>query len=583
MEQMRRATIMVVEDEIVLALELEEKLSDMGYLVVARATSGEEALEKAEQLRPDLILMDIRLDGDLDGIEVARLIGARYHFPVVYLTAYADEKTLQRATLTEPFGYLVKPYSERELRITVEMALHKAVMERQLRESEERFRTIFESAEDFVFLKDRSLAYTHVNPAMARFLGISGAEAVGKTDKELFSAEEFEYSKELEERVLGGQVLETEQKITIRGHGATCDFVRVPLRDASGRITGLCGIGRDVTERRELERDIQPGDEWIVLDRYPSPATKSTLRQVRLAAKVDSICLFLGESGSGKDYLARYLHDVSPRAKGPFFAINCAALAPELAESELFGHEKGAFTGAVSRKRGLLELAEGGTLLLNEIGELTPKLQSKLLTFLDTKSLTRVGAEKNIRVNARLVAATNRNLEQEVEAGNFRSDLYYRLSVVTIHVPPLRERKEDLPLIVGILVESLARRFGYRQIPAVDAEAVRVLTGYNWPGNIRELRNVLERALIHSDGRRITAAQIALDGAVATHDDSSLSLKVRLGKDVSLPEAVNRAKRALVSECLLRSGGSIKDSARMLGVTRDALNYLLRSLEMRRD
>ncbi len=455
-------TVLIVEDEIVLAMELEEKLTEMGYRVVARVTSGEDALESAERLRPALILMDIRLDDELDGIDAARLIRKKQHVPIVYLTAYADSKTLQRAKLTEPFGYLVKPYSERELHITIDMALHKAEMERRLRESEERFRALFDTAEDLVFVKDRWLRYTHVNPAMLKLIGVSLAEVIGKTDEELFGRREAEHSREVEQRVLLGQTVELEHTLAFQGYPIVCNYVRVPLRDAAGHINGLCGIGRDITDRKATEREtLSPTDVDADLhEQIVSPAMKTTLHHVRLAAKVDSICLFLGESGSGKDWLARYLHDHSPRASGPFFCINCAALAPELAESELFGHEKGAFTGAANRKRGLLELAEGGSLLLNEIGELSPKLQSKLLTFLDTKSFTRVGAEKNIFVNARLVAATNRHIDREVEAGTFRRDLFYRISVLTIRVPPLRERMEDLPILVRNLTTSLAKHDG---------------------------------------------------------------------------------------------------------------------------
>jgi PAS domain S-box-containing protein len=575
--------VIVVEDEIVLAMELEEKLTEMGYTVVARVTSGEDALSKAEELAPDLVLMDIRLDGEMDGIEAAAQIRQLHYVPIVYLTAYADDKTLKRAKLTEPYGYLVKPYSERELRITIDMALHKAQMEKRLRVSEERFRAVFESAEDLIFVKDRSLKYTHANRAMLKLLSLSESQVLGKTDVEVFGPEEARHSHEVELRVLMGHTVELEHTITLRGYPTVCNFVRVPLRDTSGQISGIAGIGRDVTDRKHKEDEALIDLEPASPDRYPSPVMQNTVRQVRLAAKVDSICLFLGESGVGKDYLARYLHDHSPRSGGPYFCINCAALSPELAESELFGHEKGAFTGATGRKRGLLELAEGGTLLLNEIGELSTTLQTKLLTFLDTKSFTRVGAERNIMVNARLVAATNRELQREVEAGTFRKDLFYRLSVITIHVPPLRERIEDIPILVKDLVAALAKRNGSRHVPDVDSEAMRVLAAYDWPGNIRELRNVLERALIHCGGKRITSAHISLDFNSHSHpDQTGISVKIRVSESSPLPDAINDAKRSLINEAFRLSDGSVKEASRVLGVSRDAFNYLLKSLGMRR-
>ena len=207
---------------------------------------------------------------------------------------------------------------------------------------------------------------------------------------------------------------------------------RIPLRDDAGDIVGIFTISRDITERKRIE--FLPSESDIACS---SEAMKSTLRMAHAAAQNDSTILLLGESGSGKDYLARYIHNRSKRAGGPYFSVNCAAISLELAESELFGHERGSFTGAQGRKRGLVELAEGGTLLLNEIGELSLPLQAKLLTFLDTMKFTRVGGEKEISVNLRLIAATNRDLEKEVEAGRFRKDLFYRINVLCHNGPSL--------------------------------------------------------------------------------------------------------------------------------------------------
>ena len=239
---------------------------------------------------------------------------------------------------------------------------------------------------------------------------------------------------------------------------------------------------------------------------------KAALHQARRAATADSIVLLQGESGSGKDYLARWIHDHSRRAPGPYFAVNCAAISRELAESELFGHERGSFTGAHGRKRGLLELAEGGTLLLNEIGELPLSLQSNLLTFLDTRSFLRVGGEKSITVNARIIAATNRNLDTEVAEARFLSPLLYRLNVFTINVPPLRDRIEDIPLLVEEIMSRLAKDLQLTSIPAIDPASTIALTRYHWPGNVRELRNVIERALILSDGKTLNVALPSVDG-----------------------------------------------------------------------
>ncbi|MBM3301708.1 MAG: sigma 54-interacting transcriptional regulator, partial [Deltaproteobacteria bacterium] len=376
-----------------------------------------------------------------------------------------------------------------------------------------------------------------------------------------------------EQRVLAGQLIEQENTRLVRGVPLTFHDIRVPLLDNSGEIVGLCGISRDVTERKKTMPHLSTKSQG---ENYPSPVTRRTLSKALLAAKTDSTVLLLGESGSGKDYLARFIHENSSRRDGPYFAINCAAVASELAEAELFGHEAGAFTGAVGRKRGLLELAEGGTLLLNEIGELPLRLQAKLLTFLDTRTLTRVGAETTVPVNARLIAATNRNLETEVAEGRFRSDLLFRLDVLSLTAPPLRERLEDLPVLVTRIVEQLAREMQLPHVPAIDPETVKALASYDWPGNIRELRNVLERALILSDRGGISFVDLAVSGGAP----SEWSFKVTFPEQHSVNDVTDEVKRALISEALRRSEGSRQRAADLLGISRFSLFRMMKTLGM---
>ena len=285
---------------------------------------------------------------------------------------------------------------------------------------------------------------------MLQKIGAVQSNILGKTDEDLFSRTYSKQSGKLESRVLQGETIETEQNIRFGDQTCIFNIIRFPMRDASGKISGVYGMARDLTDRKLGETEPAP-----LPDHYVSLSMREAFAQTELAARSESVILFLGESGSGKDYLARYLHESSNRASGPFLGINCAALPEELVESELFGHEAGAFTGSGGRKRGLVELAEGGTFLMNEIAELPFRLQAKLLSFLDNQSFIRVGGEKQIRVNSRIVAATNRELKKEVQAGNFREDLYYRLNVFSVNVPPLRERVEDLP----ILIKRTARIF----------------------------------------------------------------------------------------------------------------------------
>ncbi|MFH1113826.1 MAG: sigma 54-interacting transcriptional regulator [Pseudomonadota bacterium] len=443
--------------------------------------------------------------------------------------------------------------------------------ETQLKQSEERLRALFETAQDCVYMKDRQSRYTHVNPAMAGLLQLSDSEILGRTDESLYGPEAGRHLRNSDLRVLGGETIEEEHTRPIRGSPVTFLETRVPLYSQSGDIVGICGMARDITDRaRRGAGSDEPPTE------YPSKPMRDTLTKAKLVAKQDSIVLLLGESGSGKDYMARYIHDHSHRSNSPFFTVNCASVAPELAESELFGHEQGAFTGARSRKRGLLELAEGGTLFLNEIGELSPRLQAKLLTFLDTRSFTRVGAEKTISVNARLIVATNRDLEKEVSEGRFRNDLFHRINVLTIHVPPLRDRIPDIPVLVAQITGQLEKDLHLSGKPVFDQEVMERLKGYHWPGNVRELRNMLERALILSGGGRIPVASLGLEEA-----HTEWSYVTEFPHHRTLNDVTKELKRALVSEALRRCGDSPTRAADLLGISRNSLNHYLKSLGLK--
>ncbi len=454
-------------------------------------------------------------------------------------------------------------------------------IEDSLRASEERFRAVLENAEDGIFIKDTQLKYTHANPAYLRLLERDLPEILGKTDEELSLHLDYAaHAKTLESRVLQGESVETEHSLTWKGWPLSLNVVRFPVRDSKGKALAVCGMARDVSDRRAAQRQPVSSDA----QRYASPAIQETLRRVILAAESGSTVLFLGESGTGKDYWARFLHDHSPRSMGSFFSINCAALPPEIVESELFGHEAGAFTGARKRKRGLLELAEGGSLLLNEIGEMPAAIQSKLLTFLDEHCITRVGGEIRIPVDARILAATNRDLQSAVEQGHFRSDLFYRLAVVTITVPPLRDRIEDVPAMVRDMLAAMGEKMGTATLPVLEPGAMEALLRYHWPGNVRELQNALERALILCDRTRITVRDLGLVEAVSREsslsDDGSLEIRLPAGQ--SFEDSLDETKRRVITKALELSGGSIKRAAAQLKMTRNSIDYHMRRLGIRR-
>jgi two-component system, NtrC family, response regulator AtoC len=445
--------------------------------------------------------------------------------------------------------------------------------EQALENSEHRFRAICESTEEIILIKDKSRRITYANPAAEQIFGNSGSTLIGRTTEDVFGPESSTYCQDMDIRVLAGDAVEEEHVRTVKGAPLVFLESRIPMRDRSGKVDGILFLARDITDRKV--KGFAPAEPE---PKYPSTAMQSTLKMARVAAPKGVTILLLGESGSGKDYLAKYIHDHSPRASGPYFSINCAALPPELAESELFGHEKGSFTGAIGRKKGLLELAEGGTLLLNEIGELSLPLQAKLLTFLDTRKFTRVGGEKEVAVNARLIAATNRNLGQEVQAGRFREDLFYRLNVLPITVPPLRHRKEDIPILVQEMVERIQ---GELQLPAVspiDSRMMQAFMQYDWPGNVRELRNVLERALMLSGGETLTLKNLGV--SLSESETEEWAIKTTFPSEISLNAVVSDFKRALIEEALRRTGGRRQEAARLLGISRYSLKHYMRSLNM---
>jgi two-component system, NtrC family, response regulator AtoC len=443
-----------------------------------------------------------------------------------------------------------------------------------IRESERRFRAIFEGTEDFIFLKDRSLRFTQVNPALEELVGLPASEIIGKRHEDVFGEATSDHIRDMDLRVLQGETIEDEHTKMIRGAPMRFLAMRTPFRESSGEIAGILTIFHDITDRKGNE--LYP---LMAKGEYCSKAMQAALRLARTAAKHESIALLLGESGSGKDYLARYIHENSQRANGPYLSVNCAAIAPELAESELFGHEKGSFTGAVSRKRGLLELAEGGTLLLNEIGDLPLTLQAKLLTFLDTRKFTRVGGEKEITANARLIAATNKDLRREVELGSFRKDLFYRINVMSIEVPPLRERGEDIPILVEEIMSRLQTQMGTVAFPSIDEATIELLKRYDWPGNVRELRNILERAVILSDTGAIDLKHLQLGtGTGSPNNEWAFTTSFPFGG--TLQDVTDELTKSLLVEALSISNGNKRKAAQTLGIARDSLYRYMKKFGM---
>ena len=303
-----------------------------------------------------------------------------------------------------------------------------------------------------------------------------------------------------------------------------------------------------------------------------SPAMQEVIRFARTTAGTATTVLLLGESGTGKEVVARAIHRWSPRAEHPFVAVNCTALTAELLESELFGHEKGAFTGAVAQKKGKFELADGGTIFLDEIGDLAPNLQVKLLRVLQDKEFQRVGGIKNLRVDVRILAATNRKLPQAMQKGLFREDLYYRLNVASITLPPLRDRCEDVPTLVRHFIEQSCLAVNRVPMP-IEPTALALLCAYAWPGNVRELQNAIERAVVFAAGPVITVTDLPAEIRQQSVSPAGVALQIPgLDDELPLAEATDVFLRAKIRRTLDIAGGSQTEAARLLGLPQSNLS-----------
>jgi DNA-binding NtrC family response regulator len=300
--------------------------------------------------------------------------------------------------------------------------------------------------------------------------------------------------------------------------------------------------------------------------------------QVREIARIPSTVLITGESGTGKELIARAIHDLSDRHDAAFVAINCASIPAALLESELFGHEKGSFTGATSRKMGLLEEAHHGTVFLDEIGEMDFSMQAKLLRVLQERTIRHVGGVNDINIDVRIIAATNRNLLNKISTGTFREDLYYRINVFPIHVPPLRERRGDISIIASYFLDTFSRSFG-RDFKALSPEAAKLMEDYNWPGNIRELRNVIERICIMKYGPTLLPEHLPLE-IRGGNAGGSLSQPVHLPMDTGLDEAVMNFEKTIICQALEKSGGNVLQTAAALKIPRGTLRYKMDKYEL---
>jgi formate hydrogenlyase transcriptional activator len=455
--------------------------------------------------------------------------------------------------------------------------------EAKLREEERDLRRITDSIPQAIVVQDPAGATLYANRGTLDYTGLALEDVVKPDFRErIFHPDDIQRLREYRKSALArGVPFELEQRALGRDGQYRWFLIQYnPFRDEQGRIVRWYATGTDIDERKRNEERTrnenialrESFDQSLMFEEIvgSSQSLRKVLKAVDKVASTDSTVLILGETGTGKELIARAIHKRSPRSSRAFIRVNCAAMPSELIASELFGHEKGAFTGAVERRIGRFEAADGGTLFLDEIGDLPPETQITLLRVLQEREFERIGSTKPVQVDVRVLAATNRDLAADVEDGDFRRDLYYRLNVFPVKVPPLRERIEDIPLLAEYLLERYAKKAG-KKITAIDRSTLEELQNYDWPGNVRELQNVVERAVILCETPVLSVDESWFRRESTSRTDPPISFNAAVS--INERELIERA----LAECAGRVGGP-RGAAMKLGLPRQTLESKIKLL-----
>jgi formate hydrogenlyase transcriptional activator len=469
--------------------------------------------------------------------------------------------------------------------ITIDRIRTKLALKQSEERKEREFRDIVEAIPQLIGVSAADGSFLYANQLLLDYTGMTLQEfkASGFRDWMLHPEDKKKNREEREKGFARGLPFEVEARIR-RNDGQYRWFLvqYKPMRDEAGNVLRWYGTGTDIDDRRKAQERVEK--ENIVLRKEidktsmfgeivgTSAGIREVLSSVSRVAPTDSTVLITGETGTGKELIARAIHKLSPRAERAFITVDCAAIPQSLIASELFGHEKGAFTGALQRRAGHFELAEGGTIFLDEIGELPMETQIALLRVLQEREFRRVGGTQSIRTDVRVVAATNRNLQTSIESGTFRTDLFYRINVFPIEVPPLRERKEDIPLLVKYFIDRYAAKLG-KKIRTIDKKSMTPLQSYSWPGNIRELQNVIERSMIICDGDAF-----AVDERWISSEPVATKINHR-----NFPKQVIDQQKEMIEAALNETKGRVsgsKGAAAKLGIPTSTLESKIRSLKI---
>ncbi len=586
-------------DELAGAFVVEEEQSFLPEFELLHARSGEEACDivsaGVERARPiAVVYIDIRMPPGIDGIETVRRVReVDREVEIVIMTAYTDRALPEIIRNVEPLHkvlYIRKPFAREEIQQITLSLVGKWNVERELAEGRRqlaighrRLGAVLDATGEAMAMYDLGGHLVFANRGYEKLAGL--AESALKDLSPAALAEQFQERfrepdlGDVKSRFVlndGGDLVEQSAAGTVPEQRL---FYRTtaPVHGGRGEVMGNLYVYRDISKEVEAEQmkaevlrlrnelETTYSFDGIVGDSHPMQRVYALMRQ---AAESDITVLIRGESGTGKELVARSFHLSSPRKDGPFLALNCAAIPESLMESELFGHERGAFTGATAQRIGAFERATGGTILLDEIGDMRSALQAKLLRVLQEREIQRVGGTATVPIDVRVIVATNKDLEAAVEAGEFRQDLFYRIAVFPIVIPPLRQHRMDIPLLANHFLKRHAERSG-RSMSGISTAALRLLLQYDWPGNVRELDNAIERAVLleKTDVLQVDSLPPQLFAPRAAADDRSTPAAV-----LSLAEV----ERQALARALEATDNNITQAARALGINRVTLHRKLK-------
>lgn len=556
------ASILIVDDEENIRFAFEMFLSEKGHDVMT-APDFDTAIAHLSNESPDVVITDIILGGHT-GIDLLAEIKKRGLWcPVIMITGQPDIETSSNALRLGAFDYVPKPIrKETLLRVTDHALRHKKLLDNKLALEKENLKVrknmeaIFASLNDGVITVDDNLNVIEANPAAEKICSLQAPKMIGRPVKN-FMTDCDGACLDILARTINDKLTISDHQIECARKGKNNQIVRLtctPLQSDDINFSGAVLVIRNVTKLATLEKELAQRYQFHRII-GKSNRMQTIYNLLESLADTDTTVLITGESGTGKELIADAIHHNSTRKNGPFIKVNCSALSENLLESELFGHVKGAFTGAIKDKIGRFELADKGTIFLDEIGEISPLVQLKLLRVIQERSFERVGDAAVRRTDVRVLAATNRNLAQKVNSGEFREDLYYRIKVLNIELPSLRERKEDIPLLLDHFMDKFNKRFG-KQVYSYSDEVLEKFMTYSWPGNIRELEHAVEHAFVLCRQTQLQAEHLPEEVRRTDHPQKTIH---------TAGDPINR--EALI-DALTKAGGNKAKAARRLGIGR---------------